>query len=407
MPCVLVVLPSSSYRGPDFVAAADRLGLPLLIASDGVVSPAWQLAGAATVDLDSPDAAAADLAGLGADHDIAGVVGVDDSGILVAALTADALGLPGNHPDAVRAAGDKALMRSRFAVADVPQPRFVLVDDAADVASAAAEIGFPVVVKPTRLSASRGVIRANDSGSAGAAALRVRAIMDEVGPGCEGPMLVEEFIPGAEIAIEAMLDSGGIETLAVFDKPDPLDGPFFEETIYTTPSRHDARLVEQALDAVADAAVALGLVHGPVHAEVRLGPAGPVVIELAARTIGGLCSRSLSFGMLGDVPLEELVIRAACGLPRRGMPPTGEATGVMMLPIPRAGVLGGVRGTEAAWEVPGVTGVEITVPRGRHIRPLPEGDRYLGFMFATGESAADVEGSLREGHACLEVVFED
>ena len=219
------------------------------------------------------------------------------------------------------------------------------------------------------------------------------------------PLLAEEFVAGPEVAVEALATPTGLEVLAVFDKPDPLDGPFFEETIYTTPSRHPQDALDEVERVVSQAVDAIGLVHGPVHAEARLSPDGVVLIEAAARSIGGLCGRSLRFGMLRQ-SLEVLLLRAALGLPRRGMDREDAAAGVMMLPIPADGVLRGVRGVEAVAEVPGITSLEITVPSGRRIRPLPEGDRYLGFLFAAGDEPSEVEAALREGHALLDVVIE-
>jgi hypothetical protein len=191
----------------------------------------------------------------------------------------------------------------------------------------------------------------------------------------------------------------------VFDKPDPLVGPYFEETIYVTPSRHPSRVLAGVTRVLEQAVAALGLVQGPLHAEFRLTDRGPCVLEVASRSIGGLCGRSLRFGMLGQ-SLESLLIRAALGMPRRGMGREEAASGVMMIPIPRSGVLREVRGQAAVAEVPGITDLEITVPPGREVRALPEGDRYLGFLFAAADEPASVEAALREAHGLLEVVME-
>ena len=202
-----------------------------------------------------------------------------------------------------------------------------------------------------------------------------------------------------------MLRGGAPEVLAVFDKPDPLDGPYFEETIYTTPSRHERAALRAAVDLVAAATKALGLVEGPVHAEARLTPDGPVLLELAARSIGGLCSRALRFG--AGISLEEVILRHAAGLPLDDLAREEAASGVMMLPIPRAGVLREVRGQDEARAVPGIVGLQITVAPGRRVQPLPEGDRYLGFCFARGDAPEVVEAALRAAHASLEVVVDD
>jgi biotin carboxylase len=259
------------------------------------------------------------------------------------------------------------------------------------------------VVKPASLAASRGVIRADTVEDATAAAARVRQILTEVHgeKGTAEPILVERYVPGDEVAVEGLLREGRLEILAVFDKPDPLVGPYFEETLYITPSRLPDPVQEDLTGLVGTAAVALGLREGPIHAEARIGPDGvPWMLELAARTIGGLCGRTLRFG--NGATLEEIVLRHALGLPldpRR----EGTAAGVMMLPIPRAGTLRAVHGQDEARAVPGIEGLEISIAPGRPVVPLPDGDRYLGFLFARGSSAEEVEAVLRRGYDQLEV----
>jgi biotin carboxylase len=263
------------------------------------------------------------------------------------------------------------------------------------VVGAATRVGFPVVVKPTGLSASRGVIRADDGDAAARAAARIRAMVD-------GPLLIEEYVPGVEVAVEALArGEDGFDVLAVFDKPDPLVGPYFEETIYVTPSRLPDEVVTQVSFLTAQAARAIGLTDGPVHAELRIDGSRIWVVEIAARSIGGLCARTLRFG--AGVPLEELILRHALGMPVDHAEREYDASGVMMLPIPAAGVLRAVRGQDEARAVPGITGLEITVPIGRTIVPLPEGDRYLGFLFARAQTPAEVETALRRAHAELDV----
>ena len=401
MPRVLLVLPSATYRAPDFLAAAARLGAEVVVASEHRQALSAEMGDRAlTIPLRRPELAADAIARLAARTPLDAVVAVDDGGTRAAALAAARLGLRGNPPEAVAAARDKGAMRAALAAAGVAQPPFRLVAEGEDVAEAAAAVGLPCVVKPLTLSGSRGVIRADDAASARAAAERVRAILAEAGEDA-APLLVERFVAGAEVALEGLMRGGRLETLALFDKPDPLEGPYFEETIYVTPSRLPGERGAAAERAAAAAAAALGLCEGPVHAELRLADEGPVVLELAARSIGGLCARSLRFGL--GVSLEELILRHALGMPLDGMTRERAAAGVMMLPIPRAGVLREVRGADAARAVPGVAGLEISIAPGRPVRPLPEGDRYLGFLFAKGERPEDVEASLRQAHALLDV----
>jgi biotin carboxylase len=348
--------------------------------------------------LDHPEKAAEAVVELAGRSPLDAVVAVDDQGVLVAALAAARLGLPHNPAGAVAATRDKAAMRAALAAAGLPQPDWRVAGPGADVASLATEVGLPCVVKPVSLAASRGVIRADDAPTAAAAVQRVRAIVGDE------PVLVESYIEGTEVAVEGLLRGGRLEVLAVFDKPDPLTGPYFEETIYVTPSRLPDATLERLTTTTGAAAAALGLVEGPVHAEARIGPSGDVVmLELAARSIGGLCSRTLRFGT--GVSLEELILRHALGLP---LDPTREsaAAGVMMLPIPAAGTLRRVGGQEEARATPGITGLELSILPGRPVRPLPEGDRYLGFLFARGETPEEVETALRSAHARLDVVID-
>ncbi|MBI5157886.1 MAG: ATP-grasp domain-containing protein [Acidimicrobiia bacterium] len=404
MPTVALVLPSSSYRGPDFVAAADELGVDLVIATDGSLPVAsGRILAVVSVDFTDVAKAAEHIVRAGDMTPLEAVVGVDDQGVVVAALAAEALGLPHNTPSAVAATRDKAEMRRLLEAAGVPGARHGVATSVEEAVVVAADLGYPVVIKPRTLSASRGVIRVDDVGEVAIAFDRVAAIVAEAGESL--PLLVEEYLPGDEVAVEGIATAGGVEILAVFDKPDPLTGPFFEETIYVTPSRHDPAVLADVERIVTAGVGAIGLAHGSVHAEVRITTDGVRLLEVAARSIGGLCSRSLRFGML-EQSLEVVLLRAALGMNRRGMGREERASGAMMLPIPRDGILREIRGQAAIDEVPGITGLQITVAPGKRIRPLPEGDRYLGFLFASAETPEEVEAALREGQALLEVVVE-
>ncbi len=404
MPTVALVLPANSYRGPDFVAAADELGVDLVVATDGSLPVAsGRIVAVVPIDCSNPTAAAAAIVAFSGGTPLDAVIGVDDAGVMVAAVAAEALGLPHNTPSSVAATRDKGEMHRLLSAAGVPQARHASAATSDEALIIATGFGFPVVLKPRSLAASRGVIRADDPEELIAAFDRIVAILSEAGGSL--PLLVEEYLPGDEVAVEGIATPDGVEILAVFDKPDPLVGPFFEETIYVTPSRHDPEVLAAVERIVADGVAAIGLAHGAVHAEVRITPDGVRLLEVAARSIGGLCGRSLRFGML-DQSLEMLLLRAALGMNRRGMRRESKASGAMMLPIPVAGVLREVRGQAALGEVRGITGLQITVPRGKRIVPLPEGDRYLGFLFATGDTPAEVEAALREGWSLLEVIVE-
>jgi biotin carboxylase len=387
---VLLVLPTATYRAPDFLDAAARLGAEVVVGSEHRQAMSSSMGDrAVTLSLSRPELAADQIERLAERSPLDAIVAVDDGGTRAAALAADRLGLRGNAPEAVARARDKAKMRAAFDRAGIPQPAW-------HVGSDLGAVGFPCVLKPLTRSGSQGVIRANTPEEAAAAAARIRAILGDE----DAELLVERFAEGGEVAVEGLLHDGHLEVLAVFDKPDPLEGPYFEETIYVTPSRHPPEVLEQVHRLTAEAAKALGLSEGPIHAELRLGP--PLsVLELAARSIGGLCSRSLRFGL--GVSLEELILRHALGLPLDHMRREERASGVMMLPIPTAGVLKDVSGQDEARATEHIAGLEISIPRGRPVTPLPEGDRYLGFLFAKAETPEQVEAALRQAHARLRI----
>ena len=402
---MLLIVPSVTYRAPDFMAAARELGAAVTVASERRAAMSTAMGERTlTLRLSDPQDAAETIVARARDTPFAAILGVDDQGVMTAALAAERLGLAHNPPAAVACTRDKAAMRRALAEAHVPQPCFALLAAGADVPTAARKIGLPCVVKPLSLSGSRGVIRAEDPDRARAAAERVRGILAATGEPADVPLLLESYVPGAEVAVEGLLCSGRLEVLAIFDKPDPLEGPYFEETLYVTPSRLPAAVLAEVERITAQAVRALGLREGPVHAELRVPDQGVRVLELAARSIGGLCSRALRFG--AGVSLEQLILRHALGLGADDLARESVAAGVMMIPIPRAGTLVEVGGQAQARAVEGIDGLQITIPRGRPVVPLPEGDRYLGFLFARGLTAAAVERSLREAHARLRVRIE-
>jgi biotin carboxylase len=402
---ILLLLPCGSYRGGDFINAAADLGAEVVVATDhGVALPGLGEGRVLPLSLADTSAAAERIVAFATRTPLDAVIAVDDRGVEAAALAAARLDLPHSSPAAVAATRNKGRLRARLGAADVAQPPWVAAAAEDDVSVLARHLGGPYVLKPVSLSASRGVIRVDDRLQISDAAARVRRILTSAGEDANGSLLVERYVDGAEVAIEGLMRGGKLEVLAFFDKPDPLEGPYFEETIYTTPSRLSETTQAAVVGVVAEATKAIGLDEGPIHAEARLGPEGPVVLEVAARSIGGLCARALQFG--AGISLEEVILRHAAGLPLDDLVRASGASGVMMLPIPHAGVLREVRGRDSARQVPCIAGLEITVPPGRMIRPLPEADRYLGFLFARGPSPAVVELALRQAHAQLEVVID-
>ncbi len=405
MPRILLLLPTTTYRTAAFLAAAGRLGAEVVIASERPnVFQEAQPGRFLSLDFFNLDKAARQVVEFAATRPIDAVVGVDDATTVLAAAISAALSLPHNSVMSASASRDKHQMRNLLSRDGVPVPPFALrsLDD--NPVSEARRTTFPCVVKPLILSASRGVIRADDEGQFVGAIQRLDAILRTPEVAAHGEaarhLLVEAFIPGREAALEGLLVKGKLHVLALFDKPDPLDGPFFEETIYVAPSRLPAAVQEEIASCASRAAHALGLQDGPIHAELRVNRHGPWVVEVAARSIGGLCSRTLRFGT--GLSLEDLILRQALGLELSTLTRERQATGVMMIPIPRAGVLKEVRGQAEAMAVPGIEEIAITAHPGEDLVPLPEGARYPGFIFARAETPEQVEAALREAHRRLE-----
>ncbi|MBX7252002.1 MAG: ATP-grasp domain-containing protein [Candidatus Promineofilum sp.] len=403
-PRLMLLTTVRSYRMEAFRAAAERLGIAVATGLDLPPELADQWPEALPLPFAAPDEAAAGIAAYAAEHPLAAILSVDDSGSLVAAAASRALGLPHNDPAAAVAARDKFVMRRLLREGGVPTPWFERFTTADDPAAVAVRAPYPCVVKPLNLNGSRGVIRADSPAELVAAIDRLTRLIAPPPPRPPTPpppasYLVEAFIPGFEVALEGLLDDGQLRVLALFDKPDPLDGPFFEETIYVTPSRLPEATQVAIAATTAAAARTLGLWVGPVHAELRVNEAGVWLIEVAGRSIGGLCSQVLRFGI--DASLEELILRQAVGLPLGDVGQRDRAAGVMMIPIPQAGLLRAVEGVDEATAVPLIDGVEITARLHYPLTPLPEGDSYLGFIFARGETPAEVEAALRQAHGRL------
>ncbi len=396
---VLLLMSPATYRAGAFLSAAKKLHVEVVVGIDlpEQLSEYWHVP--LGLDFLNQEASVRAIVEFDEQHPIHAIISVDDSAVELAARASAALGLAHNSPQAAEAARDKLLMRTLMSKGGAPCPVFRPFSLNADPAWVATQIAYPCVVKPLRLSGSRGVIRANDPEEFSAAFNRLKRLLLSEGYSEQDTILVEDFIPGFEVALEGMLTHGQLKVLALFDKPDPLDGPFFEETIYVTPSRLSAQVQQDIADCVAIAAASLDLREGPVHAELRVNEQGPWMLEIAGRSIGGLCSTILEFG--SGMCLEELILRNALGLEITSIEREQRAAGVMMIPIPSAGMLKAVRGVETAEQVPLITGVEITAKLNQPLVPLPEGASYLGFIFARGDTPVEVEEALRKAHKAL------
>ena len=406
---ILLLLPTRTYRATDFLAAAGRLDIEVVVGSDrpqtlSELSPRKTL----TLNFQNPAKGMEEIVRFAGTYPIDAIVGVDDDTTILAAMALKALSIPHNTVESAYATRNKYRMRKALADAGIRSPHFNLFSTDDNPAALTHRVLFPCVVKPLSLSASRGVIRADRPDQFIDAFHRVATILQTSGTANRGDaeaqqVLVESFIPGIEVAFEGLLLGGRLKTLAIFDKPDPLDGPYFEETLYITPSQLPVHMQEDIEAVTAQAAKTLGLREGPVHAELRLNDEGAWLLEIAARSIGGLCSRTLRFGT--GISLEELILRHAVGMEVQSLELEKGAAGVMMIPIPRPGILREVRGKTEAEGVAGIENITISILLGQAVVPLPEGSRYLGFIFARRNTPADVEAALREAHRRLEFVI--
>jgi hypothetical protein len=400
---LLLIAPPNSYRTVSYLEAARRRGIDVLVASEGRFSLVSEIAGGLHIDLQDP-AALEQLLAANATQPFAGMVATDDASVELGSRVAEALGLPHNPPRSALNSRRKDLSRQALAAAGVPVPVFRLIDLNRSLIPQLEDLDYPCVVKPLALSASRGVIRADAEAGLLAACKRVRAILageTTADTFATTHLLVEGFISGPEVALEGLLQEGRLEVLALFDKPDPLEGPFFEETYYITPTRHGAATGARITQRVQQACRALGLKEGPVHAEVRIHGDDGVIMEVASRTIGGECARLLRFGT--GQGLEDLVISHAVGRPLPVKAPAGGA-GVLMIPIPQGGILRRIEGITGARAVPCIEEILINIREGYELVPLPEGASYLGFMFARADSPGEAEAALRAAHAKLKIV---
>ena len=397
---VLLLLPTTSYRNEAFIAAGKKVGVEMITAADYChrLAPGWGLDPIRAVHFDRPGEAL-DVVLRSLKHKPDAVLAVDDPGLELAALLNERLGLAANLPEAVRRVRDKLSFRQMQKEGGLLCPDFRHLPSDADPAELISRLKWPVVVKARRLSGSRGVIRADNAQAYLQAVSWVKGIQNKADrDAADLGLVVEDFIPGREYALESILDHGKLNTLAWFDKPDPLDGPYFEETIYVTPSRLPNRTQEEIHHAVQHACRLAGLVTGPVHAEMRVNDEGVWLLEVAARSIGGLCGTTLNH-VLG-ITLEELILRHALNEPV-ALSASREGAGVMMIPIPRRGIYRGVRNLESALEIPGITGIRITAQAGQIIAPPPDGASYLGFIFSLCANPAEAEMALRLAHTRL------
>jgi biotin carboxylase len=402
----LILASKLGYQTRSFAEAAKALGVDVVFASDRChqLEDPWA-DGAIAVHFNEPEDAARRIVKQSLVRPVDGLIALGDRPTPTAAHAARALGFAYNSPQAVENCRSKLRQREILRDAGLPVPGFFSIRLDKRVEKILPRVEFPCVVKPLRLAAGQGVIRANNPEEFQAAVARIKQLLEtpEVKVTREPDLdrlLVERYIPGGEVAVEGLLTRGKLRILGVFDKPDPLEGPYFEETLYVMPSRLPDEMYDRLLNCAERTVHALGLTHGPVHAEFRINDQGPWVLEAAPRPIGGLCARALRFGSK-RVLLEELLVRHALGMQGTDLDREDDASGVMMIPIPKSGVLEKVEGEEQARATPAIDDLQITARLHDALAAWPEGSSYLGFIFAHAKTPAEVEAALRLAHRLL------
>ena len=401
---LLLIAPRFSYRIAAYIEAANTVGVDIQIASDGKNSLVTELATGLHIDLNDIDSTLDIIQSRHRLEPFDAIIASDDRTVTIAAEAASRLGLTCNPPKTAQISRRKDLSRKTLARASISVPLFEKIDLNTHT-KAPLITGFPCVLKPLSLSASTGVIRANNPAEFQRACKQIRAIIAYLPNDEENHYaLVEQYLDGVEVAIEGMVSNSSFELLAIIDKPEPLTGPYFEESYYTTPSRLDRGCQQRLIELVSAACAALGIKTGPVHAECRINDKDCWILEVATRSIGGDCSKILQF--IHEQSLEALVISNALGykLPAGiSNPVANRAAGVMMIPTPSAGILRGVGGLQQARKIDNIESVEIAIRAGHELKCLPQGSSYLGFIFARAKTPALVERALRQAFACLKI----
>jgi carbamoylphosphate synthase large subunit len=407
---IFVVIPTTSYRAHDFIKAANQLDVELVIGSErrqalSKLLPDTSLA----LNLQSLKSSIEKIKKFSQKKPLDAIIGVDEETVILAAMASEELGLLYNSVSSVKATRDKHLMRQKFTRAGLLNPNFQVCSIGANPKIIAGEVRYSCVLKPTFLSASQGVIRTNSSEEFIEAFNQIKKIITDPSNKRKSlekknQILMEDYIPGFEVAVEGILINGEFKLLTIFDKPDPLEGPYFIETIYITPSRYPQKVQSEIVKTSTEAIKAVGLTNGPVHAEMRINEKGIWILEIAARSIGGLCSRALKFE--GGISLEELILRHAVGDDIYQISREEKAAGVMMMPVQRIGILKEVKNIEFAKQIPGIENIVITIAPEQKLEPLPFGSKYLGFIFARGDTPESVEKSIRKAYSRLEIIVD-
>lgn len=396
---LLLISHHNSYRIASYIKAAKNLSLDVTIASQGKHSLVTEVADGLHVNFDDTESALKEIIKENNKKPFAGILGSDDQTVELAAQAAKVLHLPHNPPEAAQYSHRKDLARAKLTLADRNVPFHCLLNLTKPIKNQIIDLPLPCVVKPLNMSASRGVIRVDNTEQLKVACERLRPILaDSPNIFEQTHILIEAYIDGIEIAYEGYLQNKKLNTITIFDKPDQLTGPYFAETIYVTPSSLDNDLQLAIKMEIEKSCKAYGLVTGSIHAECRIDKNNKVwILEIASRTIGGDCARILDNN---NYSLEEMAILLSIGK-NITIKKSKKARAVMMIPIKQKGLLKRVEGLSLANKVKHIDSIDIIINQGHELIPLPEGNQYLGYIFSSADTSEKATEAIRMAYDIL------
>jgi hypothetical protein len=378
---VLLVIPEKSYKSNDFVVAAKRLKIPFSIITDSQ-QVSERLSDNIIVYNFQKDISLEILEKL---KNITHILPVDHSSLEFAAKLRDLLSATGNSYVSVMNAMDKYKSRTIFNDVTEVKIKNAYINDPKDLITFMSKINIGVL-KPTRGTASNKVIKVTQQNMD---QLLIQNIIKDCD---ENELIIEEFIEGDEYAFEGILIDSKLSKFVVFEKPLAFVEPYFEESIYITPSNLSNEIIESVHKRLQKACQKLGLTNGPIHAEFKISNNEVFLIEINPRMIGGLCSRCLSFGLFKQ-SLEELILLSFSTGKFKKVELLSNYVGVLMLPVPKSGKFISINHNEIM-KIENVSSVDITVSKNTLLQMPPNGERYLGFVFSQGENKSVVMRAL-------------
>ena len=378
---LLLVIPENSYKSNDFVVAAEKLGIDFLIITDSEqVSSKFS----DTVIINKFDAEL-NKNNLKKLKDVTHVLPVDHSALKFSGYLVDLLEVKGNKLESINLSMNKYESRKIFnSLLDI-KVNNEIIKNIDDVNTFINKNGTSVL-KPIYGTASKSVLKINN-------VEKNKEQIEKLMQDCfDQDLVIEEYIDGKEYALEGTIINSELKKIVIFDKPVEYKHPYFEESIYITPSELSSEAEKRVVSIVDKACKKIGLEDGPVHVEFKINENQIFIIEINPRMIGGLCSRCLSFGLF-KVSLEEIILHAFMNNELKNIELLNNYVGVLMIPTPKSGKFISINKEELE-KIPNISNVEITVPEGSDLLEPPYGDKYLGFAFSQGIDKKTVNESL-------------